>query len=233
MKKEICLLLKQPVFYIAAAVTTASCALYFFVVGQFFVYGAGSSDLRFFFVTIPYISILVIPVLTMGQWEQNSLFFDQTLPISDGQLVFSKWFSSFLLSLLLLFPGVSIPITVSFFGNIDIAQFITGYGGIFCFMAASCALGVFFSALCGGKVASFLVTSLVLAVCCLCHLVPLYVNLPTWLSSLCRGLSFAWHFDAAGKGILDTRDIGFYGIITVTSLVLTTEFLRIKKRGCL
>ena len=231
MKKELLLLGMQPVVYLAAAVFTASCAFQFFLGGQFFVYGKGSTDLRFFFTVIPYISILTVPVLTMSLWDKNMLRFDESLPATEGQIVVAKWGAAFAAAVLMLVPGIAVPFAVSLFGDIDTAQLVTGYLGIFLYDAAAVASGVFFGVLVSGRVAAFLVSSLVLAVCTGIHVVPLYLNVPDLISGICSQISFAWHFDAAGKGIIDSRDVVFYGVVTGGFLTGAAAILRMRKRG--
>lgn len=233
LSKEIRNIFYQPSIYIATVVLTVGSALYYFLGGQFFVPGMGSTDLRFFFNSIPYLLILIIPALTMGQWEQSSLLFDESLPIKEGTFVFAKWMAALVSSVIILIPGFAIPVWVGFFGKLEIAQIITGYLGILCFLSAACALGVFLSILCRGPGAAFLVTSLVLGAMCLIHLVPVYLPVTNGIGELCKQLSFAWHFDAAGKGIIDSRDVLFYVVVTTALLLITTEFIKAKKRGCL
>ena len=52
--------------------------------------------------------------------------------------------------------------------------------------------------------------ALVLAAVNSLHLVALYINPNSFIVSVAKFFSFAWHFDAAGKGLLDTRDIFFF-----------------------
>ena len=233
VQKELFIFCKKPSVYIASIIFSSICALNFFVVGQFFVPGKGASDLRLFFSVIPYISALIIPFLTMDQWNTESNIFDQILPVTENQIVLSKWFSCLIVSFLMLLPTLSVPVYVNFFGIVDFSQAVTGYIGIIFFQALSCALGVFLAALCKGKVSAFLLTTIILLFSCFVHFLPVYFTLPEWFSFICRQISFSWHFDSAGKGIIDTRDFIFYSVFTFTFLALTIEYLKIKKRGCL
>lgn len=233
VSKEIRNIFCHPSIYISIFVFSVGSALYFFLGGQFFVPGLGSTDLRFFFNAMPYLFVLIIPALTMGQWEQSALLFDESLPITEGVLVFSKWMAALIASVVILIPGFAVPFFVNIFGNLEVAQVFTGYFGIICFQAAACGLGIFLSILCGSPGVAFLVTSLVLGLMCLIHLVPVYLPVTNWIGELCKQLSFAWHFDAAGKGIIDFRDVFFYAVVTTALLLITTEIIKIKKRGCL
>ena len=232
-KKELKLLLSKPPFYLATLLLTLGGGTQFFLGGLFFEPGLGSTDLNFFFSIIPFLSILAVPALTMGQWEAGGLLFDESLPLSEQQLVVGKWFAAFSCSCLMLLPGIGVPVTVSFFGNLDLAQFFAGYLGMVLFMGTACGLCVFLCSVSPGVVVAYLVSSLALGVFSAIHLLPRYVALPRWLSQLCQSLSFAWHFDSASKGIVDSRDVVFYLVATVALLKIASGILRMRRRGCL
>ncbi len=59
--------------------------------------------------------------------------------------------------------------------------------------------------------------------------IPLYIPVSPYISSVIRFISFAWHFDAAGKGILDSRDIFFY-LILITIFITLTVFIKEKRK---
>ncbi len=230
-QKELRLLLSRPPFYLACALLTAGAAAQFFLGGRFFDYGLGSTDLNFFFSAIPYLSILAVPALTMGQWEPGGLLFDESLPLGEGQLVAGKWLASFCCGCLLLLPGLGVPVTASLYGSLDPAQLFAGYFGMVLYLAAACGLGVLLGSLSPGAVSAYLVTSVVLAGFSSIHLLPRFFSLPGWLGRLCQGLSFAWHFDSAGKGIVDSRDLVFYLVATSSLLKLAAALLRARRRG--
>ena len=232
-KKEMKLLLSKPPFYLATILLTVGGSLQFFLGGLFFEPGLGSTDLNFFFSVIPFLSILAVPALTMGQWEAGGLLFDESLPLSENQLVVGKWLAAFSCGCLMLLPGIGVPVTVSFFGSLDLAQFFAGYLGMVLFMGTACGLCVFLCSVSPGAVVAYLVSSLALGVFSAIHLFPRYVNLPRWLSQLVQSLSFAWHFDSASKGIVDSRDVVFYLVATVALLKIASGILRMRRRGCL
>lgn len=231
--KELRLLLARPPLYLASLLLTAGAAWQFFLGGGFFEYGLGSTDLNFFFSAVPYLSILAVPALTMGQWEAGGLLFDESLPLSEVQLVLGKWLAAFVCGCLMLLPGIGVPVTVSFFGALDHAQLLAGYLGLVLFMAATCGLGVLLGSVSPGAVSAYLVSSVSLGIFCFIHLLPRHLSLPGWLGRLCQGLSFAWHFDGAGKGIVDSRDVVFYLVATAALLKAASGVLRARRRGCL
>jgi hypothetical protein len=214
VRKELFMLAIQPALYVTSAIFSAASALRFFFSTGFFVAGQGSADLRFFFAFLPYISILAIPALTMSLWNGEHEKCDEFLPVADFSLITAKWLSALLVFALMLVPGIAVPVAVSFFGDIDGAQIVASYIGLLSFASLAVALGAFFSLVSANRIAAFLLTAGVLAVSNSVHLLPLYVPLPSALSGLLNQLSFAWHFDAAGKGILDSRDFVFYAVLT-------------------
>ncbi len=232
-KKELKLLFSRPPFYLATILLTVGGSLHFFLGGLFFEPGLGSTDLNFFFSIIPFLSILAVPALAMGQWEAGGLLFDESLPLSENQLVVGKWLAAFGCGCLMLLPGIGVPATVSFFGSLDLAQLFAGYLGMVLFMGTACGLCVFLCSVSPGAVVAYLVSSLALGIFSGIHLLPRYLSLPLWLSQLCQSLSFAWHFDSASKGIVDSRDVVFYLVATVTLLKIASESLRMRRRGCL
>ncbi|MCI6663995.1 MAG: hypothetical protein MSL09_07250, partial [Spirochaetia bacterium] len=163
-KKELKLLLSKPPFYLATLLLTVGGGTQFFLGGLFFEPGLGSTDLNFFFSIIPFLSILAVPALTMGQWEAGGLLFDESLPLSEQQLVVGKWLAAFSCSCLMLLPGIGVPVTVSFFGSLDLAQVFAGYLGMVLFMGTACGLCVFLCSVSPGAVVAYLVSSLSLGV---------------------------------------------------------------------
>lgn len=228
-KKEIFSYLINPAFYIAACIFCATAATNFFILQNFFIEGKGSSDMRYFFSYFPYIAIIVFPVLSMGLWteetgglkyknENNSIPVSEMIPVSSECLVFSKWAASLTSFIFILVGTISVPITVSKYGHIDLNLVLTAYLLVVCYGGALLSIGLFFSLVTPNQTAAFILTAMILAVFNSIHLLPVYVSLPAFFSSLFKMLSFAWHFDAAGKGIIDTCDILFFAAITFVFL---------------
>ena len=220
----------DPLFYICALATAFFCTLRFFFAGHFFLAGAGSSDMRPFFEAVPYVSFLLIPLLLL---RLRHFLSDDSLPLSPfvrfsalTLAASSAFFFPFILLILL-------PLCVNLFGSIDAGQVFAGYLGIIFYGSAASALTVFLSAHFTEKpVLSFFLSVLILAGLHVMQFLPFYVETGSLLTFLCRHLSFSWHFDAAKKGILDSRDFVFYltaGLIFIL-LSVASEHKRIGRR---
>lgn len=229
LKKELFSLLLSPALYIALLVFVVGAAVNYFIVEQFFIIQTGSSDLRFFFSIMPYMSILVIPSLTMNLWATEGDFIDST-PFNSFELILTKWIATSVFFLIALILCIPIPLFVSFFADIDHSQLFAGFFVMFlcgiCYVALSQCISLLFK----NPIASFISSALLLFFVNSIHLIPLYISLPLPLSSIIQHISFSWHFDAAGKGILDSSDILFYLIFTFFFIILAT-FIRESRKG--
>ena len=229
LKKELFTLLISPVSYAAVLLFFLGNTIHFFIIEQFFVLGRGSSDLRFFFNSMPYISILVIPALTMNCWSSENDFIESS-PFTSTQLVLAKFFVSSFFILCAILLCTAVPVVVSFFADIDSAQCVSGFFVMILCALSYTALGIFTSVLFRSQIASFLASALILFCVNSIHLIPLYVSLPSFLSAAVRFISYAWHFDAALKGIINTQDVFFYLICTVLLLTISV-FIRERRKG--
>ena len=228
LKKEILACIFSPAVYIAILLLIISASVNYFVAGQFFVSGKGTSDLRNFYNFFPYICILIVPVLTMHLWaeEIGGLIF--ALPLSTSALVLAKWLCSFLILVACQIFLLIVPICVNRFGTIDWGQIFTANFAIFFYFSAVCALGQFFSLLTKNQVTAAILCTIILALINCVHLVPYFFNAPI-LAKMANAISFAWHFDAASKGILDSRDIIFYSICTAIFLLASIFVIEWRK----
>ncbi len=212
----------DPLFYIASLVTVFFCVLRFFFVGHFFLAGAGSTDLRPFFTSLPYVSIVTLPLLVM---RLRRLILDDSIPIAPLQRFFALTlaiFSAFVFPLLLL---TALPLCVNLFGKVDFGQVLAGYLGIFLYACTASALCLsVFSRFSNTTAFPLLLSVFFLVLTNVLHLLPLYVETGSVVTFLCQGLSLVWHFSTAGKGILDSRDISFYVLASLFCILLSVRF---------
>ena len=175
----------------------------FFIKGQFFA-GSGSTDLLSYFSNAPYICILVIPALC---YPKSISLYDDFIPQSRLKKLiinFARIFLDYSIIILMMLP---VCLSLNFFGDTDPGQIFTGLFCLLLYGASIICLCLFINELFSSKILSFVISALLLAIFNSIHILPLYINLNGFISSVCRTLSFAWHFDAASKGIADTRDI--------------------------
>ncbi len=196
----------RPSVFVSSALFVLYAVLRFFF-GQQFFSDTGTTELHRFFSAIPYAAVLYVPVLAAAVPSGQSSY---SLPFPAAVIPLAK-----ILALLAAASGALlltcvVPLTVQFFGDVELASVCCAYAGLLLYLAAAVSLCVFLSELIASAGVAFFVSAAVLAAVCGAHLAASYARLSPWTAACCRAISFAWHFDAAGKGILDTRDIGFY-----------------------
>ena len=217
--------IRTPSFIIISILFEVFVAINFFIRQQFFT-GSGSTDLVLFFSAVPYICIIAIPALC---YKQSFSIYDDFIPLSSLRRELASFLSRLILyclQIILLLPAI---LLVNLFGTTDCGQIFTSLICLIFYGAAVISLCGFIQTAISNKVSSLIISALVLGIFNSAHLFAVYVNLPDFLTSLARSLSFAWHFDAAGKGLLDTRDLLWLAGCSALFLFLSNTIIQIKK----
>ena len=205
------------------------CSILFFLLGNgipFFLSGASltatESGFRQYISRIPYISAIVISLLTMGLWsDERKKGTEQillSLPIPDYILLLGKFtsvFASYILMLLLTLPVILLaPVSTSaeIFISPGTGAVVSAYFTLILYGAASISIGLFFSVIFSNSILSFVLTASSLLVLDTIQFLPQTLSLSETAIMITTNLSFAWHLESALKGIIDTRDILFYVI---------------------
>jgi ABC-2 type transport system permease protein len=174
--------------------------------------------------------VLMVPALTMGMLAEErrsgSLELLQTLPISDGQIVFGK----FLAALSVIWIGLALtfcyPITLARVGDLDWGPVLGGYVGLGLMAAAYCAIGVAVSAFTRSQILAFLVA---MALCLVPYSMGFFLEqVPASWVPIVQHLSFDYHFSSLARGVLDTRNLVFY--LSVVLLALHVAVFALEER---
>jgi len=230
IKKELISALKQKLFYVSGIVFVLFTAFFHFIAQNFFSLDTGSSSLSQFFLTMPYICIIIVPTLSMNVWNgKNDTF--ESFPISITQNVLSKYFALLILFALILIFTLPVVFFTNLFGNVNFPTVFTGYFVIFLYGSCVISLNLLIFSFFQNKALAFFTSAIILALINSSHFLPLYFNLPSFVAGFARMLSVSWHFDSASKGILDTRDCLFYIVLTVLFCILTVYHLKSAKKG--
>lgn len=215
----------NPFSYVISAVFLLYCVIQFFVFHHFFG-ETGSTDLHQFFSSIPYICIFVIPTLgSFLAFSEDELY----LPSSSIEVVASKILALSTVLGITLVLSLIVPLTVSFYGDVDLSSLVTSYFVLALYFLTSASLSVFIFSAISIPGFAFVVSALVLAAVNSMHLLALYINPNSFIASSAKFFSFAWHFDAAGKGLLDTRDIFFFIISFILFAFLAVRSIERKR----
>ncbi len=226
LKFKLFCILQNPLFFIISLAFNLFCPVYFFLIKNFFG-GNGSTDIYPFFFIVSAVSSIIIPVLCLNLRFSS---FEDFIPLSSLKKTFVKCIVISIQFTLMLLPQTALPLCLNLFGDVDASIFFTGilFLDLFAFTAA--ALCLFLEELTGNALAAFFISSVVLGAVNGINFLMIYANPLPAVSSLIKAVSLAWHFDSAGKGILDTRDF-FYFVIISVFFVLAAVFFENKKKG--
>ena len=197
----------------------------FFIKGQFFA-GSGTTDLLNYFSNVPYICILVVPALC---YKKSISIYDDFIPVSRGKKLVRNFLKIFAQFSVLIFMMLPICLLVNLFGTVDAGQIFTGLLCLLFYGASLISLCLLINEIFSNSIISFVVSALLLAVFNSIHVVPLYINTNSFFTYFCKQFSFAWHFDAASKGIIDTRDFLWLLLCTVLFLYSAWRLIMHKK----
>jgi ABC-2 type transport system permease protein len=204
------------------------------ITGWFFnstVFVIGQAEMRSLFTTLPILFLFFIPAITMGMVakEKNTGTIEilATLPIQDSQIILGKFFASLILiGITLLFTFVHFLTIVKYGENIDFGAVLWGYIGLYLVAAAYCAIGIFGSSLHSNQIVAFIISFVLVFFFYIIELI--LVVFPGPLAEFFQYLSFNYHFSNLQRGVLDTRDIIYFG--TLITLFLKGAMLSLESR---
>lgn len=225
LKYKLYNIFSSSLFYISALIFNIFVSGQFFFVQKFFG-GSGTTDLHYFFHAVPLISAIMIPLLKLNE---NFSSFDEIVPLCTTKKIFVSWFSLFIQFAVILFPQFLVPLCVNLFGDVEIGQVFSGFLMLLFYGAISASLCVFFSQICRSQVVSVIISILVLSVLNGINLFSVYAGNIPFFSAIIKIFSFYWHFDAAEKGILDTRDLIYFSTVSAFLVFVSIIFAESKK----
>lgn len=234
-KRELRGYFATPLAYVFIVIFLVLASVFTFQVGGFFE--RGQADLQPFFRWHPWIYLVLIPAISMRLWaeERNSGSIEllMTLPLHLWQAVLGKFLAAWCfagVALLLTFP---IWITVNYLGSPDNGAILAAYFGSWLLAGGFLAIGTCLSAATRNQVIAF-VTAALAGLLFLLSGFPLVLDfvrgvLPSPLVDAVASLSFLTHFDAISKGVIDLRDLVYFGALIGFWLTATALVLDMKK----
>ncbi len=231
VRKEMRSYFNSPIAYIVIVFFLVFTAVWLFYVAQFAMQDIAS--LRAYFGIMPIVFIGLIPALTMRSWAEESKLGTEeillTLPYSESELVLGKFFGAYGLLLLVILLTVFVPFSVTPLGNFERGEIFGEYLGIALLGAAGTAIGLFVSSIARNQISAFILSAVALLFLTLVGQVNAIIDLPTWLASVINYVSLQYHVGSFIRGVIDTRDLVYFLVITVLFLYLNVKTLVFRK----
>ncbi|MCC6173493.1 MAG: ABC transporter permease subunit [Gammaproteobacteria bacterium] len=234
-RRELASYFATPLAYVFILIFLVLASAFTFYLGGF--YERGQADLAPFFNFLPWLYLFLIPAISMRLWAEErrsgSIELLLTQPITLWQAVLGKFLAAWAfagIALILTFP---LWITVAYLGSPDHGAIVTGYLGALLMAGGFLAIGSCMSALTRNQVIAFILG----VVACFVFLLagfPLVLDAfrawaPQGLTEAVASLSFLTHFEALSKGVIDLRDVLYFGMTIAFFLVVTSVVLDARK----
>ncbi len=216
-KRELVSYFATPVAYVFIVIFLALMGALAFYVGGFFT--SNQATLVTFFFYHPWLYLLLIPAISMRLWAEErktgTVELLMTLPVSTTEAVLGKFLAAWAfagIALMLTFP---MWITVNVLGDPDNGVILASYIGSLVMAGAFLAIGSCISALTKNQVIAFIVAATVCFLFTMSGLELVLNFFRLWAPDLAietiASMSFLTHFRAIARGVIDFRDIVFFG----------------------
>lgn len=229
IKREINSFFSSTIGYLVISIFLIINGLFLWVFkGNFNILDSGFADLSPFFELAPWVLLFLIPAVCMrafsDELKSGTLELLLTKPLTLQQIVLGKYFGAVILILIALLPTLLYVYTISSLGNppgnFDVGSTIGSYIGLLFLVLTYTSIGIFASTLTQNQIVAFII-----AVFLCFGLYYGFEGLSTSALDL-SNLGFKAHFDSVSRGVLDTRDLGYFVCVTVFFIGLTILKLR-------
>jgi ABC-2 type transport system permease protein len=230
-KKEVSSFLNSLLGYIVIAVFLLVNGLFLWVFPlESNILDFGYANLDGLFLMAPFVFLFLIPAITMRffaeEKKSGTIELLMTKPITDLQVILSKYFAGLTLVLISLIPTIAYYYSVHQLGfpkgNIDTGGMWGSYIGLLFLGASFVSIGLFASSLTDNQIISFIFGAV------LCGFIYLgfefIYNLDLFGSTdlFIKTLGISSHYSYMSKGVIDTRDI-LYFISLISLFILFTK----------
>ena len=224
-----------PVAYVFIVIFLVLMGTFTFYIGGF--YERGQADLRPFFNFHPWLYLFLVPAIAMRLWAEErksgSVELLMTLPVTPWQAVLGKYLAAWAftgIALALTFP---VWITVNYLGEPDNGAIFTGYVGSLLMAGGFLAIGACLSAFTRNQVIAFVI-SVVVCFGFMLSGFPMVLDVfsgwaPQVIVDGIASLSFLTHFSNISRGVIDFRDLLYFGLVIGTFLFANTIVLQWKQ----
>ena len=229
VKKELGAYFNSPIAYIFISVFLVAGNWLFF--NYFFL--VSQVSLRSYFSILPWIFLFLSPAITMRLWaEEKKSGTDElllTLPITDWQVVLSKFLGSLVFLSIALVLTFTLPLTLALLGDVDTGVIIGSYLGALFLGGSYLSLGLFISSITKNQIVAFILS---LMACFGVFIVGtgfVLDSAPGAIAPIFKFIGLGSHFETIAKGVIDSKDIIYYISFIFLWLWLNTKI--INRRG--
>lgn len=230
LKKELRTFFSNATGYIVIGIFLLLTGLLLWIIpGEYNIPDSGYANVDGLFYVAPWLFLFLCPAITMrllaeekqtGTWELLT-----TKPISKWAIIAGKYLAGWILVVLALLPTITYYFAVTYLaepvGNVDSGAFWGSFLGLIFLSAIYVAIGIFSSSLSNNQIISFVV-AVVLSFFMLYgfDLIASFFTSGNTIQFI-ENLGVQAHYKSMSRGVIDSRDIVYFLIISFIFLFST------------
>lgn len=226
-RKELRALFQSPVALLFLGVFQLVTLFTFFSASRFFA--RNLADVRPLFEWLPLLLVFLVAAVTMRAWAEErklgTLEVLMTLPVTTRDLVLGKFLAAMGLVATALALTVPLPLMVSVLGPLDWGPVIGGYVGALLLGGLYVSLGLAISARTDNQIVALMLTLVVGGLMWVVGTDAVTALFDNATAEGLRAIGTGARFESLERGVLDLRDLVYYGALTVFFLALNHAFL--------
>ena len=236
LKKELRAFFSNATGYIVIGIFLLLTGLFLWIIpGEYNILDAGYANVDGLFYLAPWLFLFLCPAVTMrlfaeekqtGTWELLV-----TKPLSSLQIVLGKYIAGWTLVSIALLPTLLYYFSVSYLaepiGNIDSGAFWGSFIGLYLLASVYVAIGTFASSISNNQIVSFVV-ALVIS---FFFYYGFEVNASFFENGktiqLLESMGVHAHYKSISRGVIDSRDLLYFAVLTIIFLIGTVKRIKI------
>jgi ABC-2 type transport system permease protein len=188
------------------------------------IFLVGQASLRTFFSIAYWTLFFFIPALTMRliaeEKKTGTIEMLLTKAVTDRQVIIGKYLATLILIIIALIFTLPYVITISKIGNLDVGGTICGYLALILMSAAYTSIGLFSSSFTNNQIVAFLSA---LFIGLFFHIIFEVISggMKGIFGQVINSLSVSVHFESLSRGVVDSKDLIYFGSIIFMGLFLS------------
>jgi ABC-2 type transport system permease protein len=236
-QKEVSAFFDSIIAYLVICVFLVGVGLFFWVFPDN-ILETHAAELSSLFGVAPWFFLFLAPAITMRSFaEEFKMGTFEILcvkPITEWQILLGKFGAAVFLLLFSLFPTLIYYATVYYLakpmGNLDTGAVWGAYIGLLAIGMAFCAIGVFSSSLSDNQIVAFIIGVFLSFFLYTAFDFLAELKFLEEYNSFILQIGMLEHYRSVSRGVIDTRDLTYFGSVIVFFLFLTRTVLIQKKK---
>jgi ABC-2 type transport system permease protein len=235
LRRELVSYFATPLAYIFILIYLVLANWFAFSLSGF--YERDQADLQPLFYWQPWLYLFLCSAISMKLWSEErksgSIELLMTLPVTLWEAVLGKFLAAWIFTsgtIALTFP---LWITVNYLGSPDNGAIFAAYLGSMLLAGCFLAVGSCMSALTRNQIVAFILAvavSFVFVLIGFSAVLDVFrIWMPQALLDAIASLSFLTHFESIQKGVIDIRDLLYFGMLIGFFLLATSTILDLRK----